>query len=239
MRRIFLLLFLFPSVLLAQHNRQELVQPNYDSYNLRFWPKEMTVVQKYDKGNDITFQEVYRFDSVGNLTEYRKQGFGGEKVTHYPLTMEDVSRNKLYVFDYDGDVLEMRQFNLKGELYSTTHCIYAEGGNLVQSIEYTYHADSGMVTRRTVSYYDKRERLKKVDQYTADELLLWSEKRKYDRHGNLEKRTQTFFSDDEKEVTVEKRIYTYDRHRNWTQCLYILNGKQMYTIERKIVYYGE
>ena len=195
MRRIFLLLFLFPSVLLAQHNRQELVQPNYDSYNLRFWPKEMTVVQKYDKGNDITFQEVYRFDSVGNLTEYRKQGFGGEKVTHYPLTMEDVSRNKLYVFDYDGDVLEMRQFNLKGE--------------------------------------------KKVDQYTADELLLWSEKRKYDRHGNLEKRTQTFFSDDEKEVTVEKRIYTYDRHRNWTQCLYILNGKQMYTIERKIVYYGE
>ena len=153
--------------------------------------------------------------------------------------MEDVSRNKLYVFDYDGDVLEMRQFNMKGELYSTTHCIYAEGGNLVQSIEYTYHADSGMVTRRTVSYYDKRERLKKVEQYTADELLLWSEKRKYDRHGNLEKRTQTFFSDNEKEVTVEKRIYTYDRHRNWTQCLYILNGKQMYTIERKIVYYGE
>ncbi|MBP5327940.1 MAG: hypothetical protein J6Y98_08525 [Bacteroidales bacterium] len=240
MKKIILIaVLLLPIMVLAQHNRQRLVQPDYDSYNLRFWPSQMTVVQKYNQGSDINFQETYLFDSVGNLTEYRKQGFGGERVTHYPLTLEDVSRNKLYVFDYDGDVLEIRQFNLKGDLYSSTHCIYAVGGNLTQSIEYTYHADSGFVTRRTVSYYDKRERLVAVEQYTADELLLWSEKRKYDRRGNLVKRTQTFFNDNEKETTVENRKYTFDSHGNWTQCHYSLNGIVMYTIERKIVYYGE
>lgn len=215
------------------------MQPDYDTYNLRAWPRQITVVQKYEGGNDINFQETYLFDSVGKLTEYRKRGFGGERTTHYPLTMSEINRNKQYTFDYDGDVVELRQFDQQGRLSNTTHCIYAEGGNLAMSIEYTYHPDSGFVTRRTVSTYDKRERLKAVEQYTADELLLWSETRKYDKKGNLKKRTQTFYNDDEVTTTVELRSYTYDRHGNWVSCRYSLNGQPMYTIERTIEYYGQ
>lgn len=225
---------------MAQHTREMLLQPDYDNYNLKGWPREVTVVQKYEQGNDNSFQETYLFDSVGKLTQYRKRGFGGERVTNYPLTMVEITRNKVYFFDYDGDVLELRQYDQAGRLYSSTHCIYAEGGNLAMSIEYTYSADSGVVVKRTVSVYDKRERLVAVEQYTADELMLWSEKRKYDRKGNLVQRRQEFYDEEGgKETTVEKRLYTYDRRGNWTLCRYSLNGKQIYTIERKIAYYGE
>lgn len=246
MKKLFLLLmFIAVSWMgVGQHTREALTHPGYDEYNLRAWPRQITVVQKYDGGNDVNFQETYTFDSTGHLVEYRKRGFGGEQVVAYPLAIADSAGwsrmgQRLYRFDYDDDVLELRQLDLRGRLYSSTHCIYAEGGNLVQSIEYTYAPDSGVVTKRTVSTYDKHERLSTVEQYTADELLLWKEKRSYDRKGNLSKRVQTFYNDDETTVTTEQRSYSYDRHGNWTHCRYSLNGKQLYTIERQIVYYGQ
>ena len=232
----------------AQHNRMTLLQPTCASHNLRDNPRQVVVTQRYSSGNDNNFQETYLFDDNGNLTEYRKRGFGGEKVTSYPLTLSDLERprprgqnndtirEKIYFFDYDGDVLELRQFDLKGRLISTMHYIYARGGNLAQSVEYTYDADSGNVVKRTVSDYDKREQLKTVRQYTADELLLWKEYRKYDCRGNLTRRVQTFYSDNDKETTVEKRTYSYDSHGNWTTCRYSLNGREIYTIDRTITY---
>ena len=108
----------------------------------------------------------------------------------------------------------------------------------MQSVEYTYSPDSGVVVKRTVSCYDKKERLSEVRQYTADELLLWVEKRKYDRRGNLVSRTQTFYNEEDTDTTVEKRSYSFDSHGNWVMCHYTLNGKEMYTIERSIEYYG-
>lgn len=234
--KLLLICVLLANTLCAQHNRSVLLQPTCESYNLRSNPSRVVVVQRYSSGNDNNFQETFLFDSVGNLTQYRKRGFGGEKVTNYPLSIDDVSQNRQYKFDYDGDVLELRQFDLRGRLIATTHCIYARGGNLVQSIEYTYDVDSGIVTKRTVSDYDKHERLKSVHQYSADELLLWNENRKYDRRGNLVRRIQTFYNDTDKETTVEKRDYTFDRHGNWTSCRYSLNGNAMYSIEREIEY---
>jgi len=239
MKRIILALFLFAGVLQAQHNRQSLLAPDYDDYNLKGWPRQITVVQQYTSGSDINFQEVYSFDSTGRLSEYRKQGFGGERVTRYPLALEDISQSRVYIFDYDGDILEMRQYDQKGRLYTTTHCIYAEGGNMMMSIEYTYSSDSGAVTKRTVSSYDRKGRLAAIEQYTADELLLWSEHCRYDRRGNLVRRTQNFYTDGEKEVTEERRDYTYDSHGNWTECRYTLNGQSLYTIKRTIDYYGQ
>ena len=227
---------LFATPLSAQLNRMTLLQPTTASHNLRDKPVKVVVIQRYASGNDNNLQETYLFDTRGNLTEYRKRGFGGEKVTNYPLSLENISKNRQYKFDYDGDVLELRQFDLRGRLIASTHCIYARGGNLVQSIEYTYDADSNVVIKRTVSQYDNRERLKSVSQYSADELLLWEESRRYDRRGNLTKRTQTFYNDNEKTVTVEKRSYTYDSHGNWITCRYSLNGREMYSIERQITY---
>ena len=236
--RIFAFLFAtFPLLTFAQHSRQSLMQPKYEDFNLKFWVRQMTVVQYYASGQDIDFQETYCFDSVGNLSTYTKHGFGGQQTTNYPLTQ--LNPRMQYDFDYDGDILRILEFDLKHRLISSEHYIYGSGGNLVQSIKYIYVADSGVVTKRTVSNYDKRERLSSIDQYSADELLLWSEKRKYDRRGNLVKRVQTFCNDDEVTVTTERRVYTYDRRGNWTKCRYSLNGKEIYIIERKIDYYGE
>ena len=239
MRKLIVVLFLFAGVVSAQHTRQGLLQPTRGEQNLRGPVAQLVVTQHYATGNDINFQETYCYDREGNLTEYRKRGFGGERVTLYPLTPEEAAQGRQLAFDYDGDLVEERRYDLRGRLVGSTHYIYAEGGNLVQSIEYGYEADSGVVSKRTVARYDKQERLVEQQQYAADELLLWSEKRSYDRKGNLVRRTQTFYHDDVTETTTERRRYEYDRQGNWTECRYSLNDKEIYTISRQIQYFTE
>ena len=125
----------------------------------------MTVVQRYATGMDINFQETYLFDSVGDLAEYRKRGFGGQNITKYPLPQLDPQ--KRYDFDYDGDILRVMEFDMKGRLASSTHYIYGSGGNLVQTVSYAYNeADSGVVMERTVTLYDKHERPVSINTYT-------------------------------------------------------------------------
>ena len=238
MKRIILILLLFSGTVFAQHTRQQLMQPNYDSYNLRHWVRQMTVVQHYASGQDINFQETYLFDSVGNLTTYTKRGFGGQKITNYPLMQ--LNPRMQYDFDYDGDILRILEFDLKHRLISSEHYIYASGGNLMQKIHYAYNAaDSGAVMERIVTIYDKNERPVSISTYTPDELLLVAEKIKYDRRGNDIKRTITYYDEESTTVTTEKRSYTYDRHGNWTSCRYSLDGKEFYTIERTMDYYGD
>lgn len=238
MKRLIIALFLFAGVVSAQHTRQGLLQPKYEDFNLKFWVRQMTVVQRYATGMDINFQETYLFDSVGDLAEYRKRGFGGQNITKYPLPQLDPQ--KRYDFDYDGDILRVMEFDMKGRLASSTHYIYGSGGNLVQTVSYAYNeADSGAVMERTVTLYDKHERPVSINTYTPDELLLVAEKMKYDRRGNNTQRRITYYDEESTTVSVERRSYTYDRHGNWTSCRYSLDGKEIYSIERKIEYYGE
>ena len=196
MKRLIIALFLFAGAVSAQHTRQGLLQPKYEDFNLKFWVRQMTVVQRYATGMDINFQETYLFDSVGDLAEYRKRGFGGQNITKYPLPQLDPQ--KRYDFDYDGDILRVMEFDMKGRLASSTHYIYGSGG-----------------------------------------LLLVAEKMKYDRRGNNTQRRITYYDEESTIVSVERRSYTYDRHGNWTSCRYSLDGKEVYSIERKIEYYGE
>ena len=239
MKRRIIALFLFAGVVSAQHTRQGLLQPKYEDFNLKFWVRQMTVVQRYATGMDINFQETYLFDSVGDLAEYRKRGFGGQNITkYYPWPQLDPQ--KRYDFDYDGDILRVMEFDMKGRLASSTHYIYGSGGNLVQTVSYAYNeADSGVVMERTVTLYDKHERPVSINTYTPDELLLVAEKMKYDRRGNNTQRRITYYDEESTIVSVERRSYTYDRHGNWTSCRYSLDGKEVYSIERKIEYYGE
>lgn len=222
----------------AQHNRQSLLQPKYEDFNLRFWVRQMTVVQHYASGQDINFQETYLFDSVGNLAEYKKRGFGGQIIVKYPLSQ--LNPNEIYDFDYDGDILRIREFDLKNRLVSSKHYIYGSGGSLMQTIKYSYDlSDSGVVMERTVTQFDKKERPVSIETYTSDELLLVAEKIKYDRRGNDIQRRITYYDEESTTVNIEKRSYTYDRRGNWTSCRYSLDGKEIYTINRKIEYYGE
>ena len=219
----------------AQHNKRSIISPTTHDYNLNAWVKTLVATQQYESGNDITFQEVYNYDSTGHLTEYRKRGFGGEQVTRFPL--DDMPANRFYIFDYDDDILEMRVFDQMKRLVSTTHYIYANNGKLSETIEYEYSGDSGYVKQRTVTTYDKKERIQSIEQYTNDELLLYREKRSYDKHNNLTIRTMQFFNEDKVISNKEKRTYTYDTHNNWISCKYTYNSEPMYTINRKIEYY--
>ena len=225
----------------AQHSRQALMQPDCRQFNLRSWPVSVTAVQQYHQGDDVNFEETYLFDTTGHLSEYRKRGFGGQHVTTYPLTMEQLqggsdNPSRLYTFDFDGDIVEMRHLDMKGRLSQSTHYIYALDGHLMQTVEYDYDTETGAVAKRTVADYDKHEHMVSKMQYTADELLLWKEKLSYDRRGNLVKRIQTFYHDEETDTTVEQRSYTYDSRGNWTECRHIINGRPVYTTIRTIIY---
>ena len=221
--------------LAAQHTRQSLLQPTRADYNLVGPVRQVTSVQRYEGGNDMNMQEVYEFDSVGRLTAYRKRGFGGERVTQYPPERLDPSVE--YSFDFDDDVLESRHHDLQGRLTASVHYIYSQTGRLVQTIEYRYANGQGVVSQRTVSDYDGHERLASIRQYSSDELLLMSEKRRYDRRGNLKRRTQRFYSYGAEDKSSEQRGYTYDAHGNWTECRYTHNGKPLYTIVRTVEYF--
>ncbi|MBP5517008.1 MAG: hypothetical protein J6X86_08700 [Bacteroidales bacterium] len=238
MKKLIIALFLLSGTIYAQHTRQTLLQPDYDSYNLHHSPRQITVVQQYSTGQDINFQENYLFDSTGNLTQYTKTGFGGRQTTQYPLTQ--LNPRIHYDFDYDGDILRMVEFDLKNRLISSKHYIYGVGGNLIQTIKYSYNtADSGTVMEREVALYDKNARPVSIKTYSADELLLVAEKIKYDRRGNDVQRRITVYDEASTTVTIERRKYTYDRYGNWTKCSYSLDGKSFYTIERTFEYYGD
>jgi len=216
----------------AQHTRQALLAPTTHDFNLCHCVRQAVVMQRYADGNDINFSETYLFDDKGNLTEYRKRGFGGEKVTSYPLAAID--DRSVCSFDYDGDITERRDYDQMGRLASSTHYIYAEGGNLIETIKYTYQADSGVVVSREVTQYDKKEHPVRIMTFTADELLLLETMMKYDRHGNMTRRTQIFYDDEECEKHVEQRSYTYDDHKNWVHCEVSIDGQSRYTIVREL-----
>lgn len=233
---LLLLCCLLPLTVRAQHSEQSLLQPSWGDYNLKGKVKQVTELQRYTSGNDMNSETVYTFDSKGLLQSQRVRGFGGERVTNYPLKNRDL--NFRYTTDWGGDLVEVRYFNMRGQLVSSVHYIYAAGGRLLQTVAYGYGRDTAIVATRTVSYYKKKERLTKVEQYSADELLLMKEQYKYDKHGNMTRRTQTFYGDDgTKTTTVERRSYVYDKQKNWTSCSYYNNGKHYYTLERTLIYY--
>lgn len=232
-------MLVLPCCLWAQHNMKSLQQPMRWDYNLRGAVRQVVAVQKYATGNDMNFQEVYDFDSAGHLTSYTKRGFGGERITRYPLKNRDMGRHTQYITGWGDDFEEVRQYGSKGQLLSSTHYIYGPKGSLAETVEYTYSPDSNVVTTRKVATYDKYERLKTVQLFTADELLLMTEKYKYDRYGNLVRRTQKFYEDDLQRTTVEERKYVYDKHKNWVRCSFYNDGKRVCDIERTLNYYGE
>ncbi|MCR4828567.1 MAG: hypothetical protein K5864_03790 [Bacteroidales bacterium] len=227
---------MIPFAAVAQHSEQSLLQPSWSDCNLKGKVKQVTELQRYSSGNDMNRETVYTFNSKGMMQSQVVRGFGGERVTNYPLKSRDL--NFRYTTDWGGDLVEVRHFNMRGQLVSSVHYIYAADARLLQTVAYGYGSDTAIVTTRTVSKYNKKERLTKVEQYSADELLLMKEQYKYDKHGNLTRRTQTFYSEEgTKTTTVERRSYVYDKQKNWTSCTYYNNGRHYYTLERTLVYY--
>lgn len=242
---LLLFLLLLPSVSWGQGKPvghaagPKMEQPTAAGLGLKSSVRKVVSLTQYEGGNDMTLEEEWDFAADGKLTRYVKRGFGGEHVTAYPRPQEDSKLQKT-TRDDDGDPLEVRSYAQDGRLLSSAHYVYAEGGALAAIVTYAYGTDDeNVVSSHTEAYYDKHGHLSSVEQYTADAELQMTERYKYNRHGDLVKRTQTFFDGAEKEVATEQRKYTYDSRGNWTRCTYLNNGKSYYAVCRTFDYYAQ
>lgn len=222
---------------MAKVKGPEQLQPTAVDFGLKGKVDTATAVWHYDGGNDMNMEEEWCFDPAGKLLCYTKRGFGGEHVTRYPIPQES-DRLQKTVRDDDGDPTEVRRYTQEGRLLSSAHYVYAEGGALAAVVTYAYGTDDeNVVSSHTETYYDKGGRISTVEQYTADAVLQMTEHYRYNRHGDMTKRVQTFAEGTDKEVATEQRKYTYDRQGNWINCIYLHNGKRYCAVSRTIIYH--
>lgn len=116
-----------------------------------------------------------------------------------------------------------------GRLTSSTHDVYNHEGMLAVSFEYTYN-EQGVVETRTIIGYDKYERHLSTHTYTCDDELIWYELYRYDRHGNLTKRTQVLYEGGETIKNVYTYRYKYNSDGTWSSCRYYLNNNLYHTV---------
>ena len=212
-------------------------QPTLQEMGLHGKVQRVVAVQQYQGGNDMNMQEEWLFDDGGRLQQHVKTGFGGTHTTNYPRATEPDRRQKV-TRDDDGDIQEVRRYAAAGHLVASSHYIYAEGGTLAAIVTYYYETgDDNVVTSHAETYFGKEGRRTSMVQYTADAVLQMEEHCKYNRHGDLVKRVQTFYNGTDRDVTIERHKYKYDRKGNWTSNIYINNGKTYYTTHRTITYF--
>lgn len=120
-------------------------------------------------------------------------------------------------------------FHTDGKLATSSHDVYDNNGILRIRILYAYD-EQGIVETRTIIGYDKSERQISTHTYTFDDELIWQESFKYDRKGNLVKRTQILYEGDLPIKNVYTYKYDYNWDGSWYRCRYFLNKKLYHTI---------
>ena len=241
-------------------NISPMEQPTRDDYNLKGNIIAMTALTKTE-GNDMNFQEKWVFDSNGRLTHYEKKGFGQTLSLDYPRPKPQ-SQGTWSHYDDDGDLLETRTYNMDSSLKTSVHYIYNSHGERCGHIQYNYSTDgTGTVAERRVTRCDKTGKPLDIYHYAADDEPLVEEHYKYDKKGNVTKRTTTFhetgethtdtyryrydkqgkwtslhYLRDKKEQWVRSHAYQYDAQGNWTEDIYSENGTRLQTISRTLTY---
>ena len=114
--------------------------------------------------------------------------------------------------DDDGDILETRVYSAadSSKLASSVHYIYARGGSLAASVRYDYRSEDGVVEYHTNSYFTSG-RLVRRSIFSSDEVLVYEEQFRYDRHGRLVRRKAVAYDGAYQTRTLEKRTYTGSR----------------------------
>lgn len=82
-----------------------------------------------------------------------------------------------------------------GKLQQSQHDIYDSHDRLAVRIVYTYDDSTGAVETRTLTGYDRQGRIQRVEVYSADERLLFTDTYHYRRNGTLRKRVQCSYDD--------------------------------------------
>lgn len=90
-----------------------------------------------------------------------------------------------------------------GKLQLSQHDIYDSHDRLAVRIVYTYDDSTGAVETRTLTGYDRQGRIQRVEVYSADERLLFSDTYHYRRNGTLRKRVQCSY--DENGQLIDKQ----------------------------------
>ena len=97
-----------------------------------------------------------------------------------------------------------------GKLQQSQHDIYDSHDRLAVRIVYTYDDSTGAVETRTLTGYDRQGRIQRVEVYSADERLLFSDTYHYRRNGTLRKRVQCSY--DENGQLIDKQTIKPSTH---------------------------
>lgn len=82
-----------------------------------------------------------------------------------------------------------------GSLQQSQHDIYDSHGRLAVRIVYTYDDSTGAVESRSLTGYDTQGRVRRIEIYSADDRLLFSDTFQYRRNGQLRRRVQRTYDD--------------------------------------------
>lgn len=90
-----------------------------------------------------------------------------------------------------------------GKLQQSQHDIYDSHDRLAVRIVYTYDDSTGAVESRSLTGYDRQGRIQRMEIYSADERLLYTDTYHYRRNGTLRKRVQCSY--DENGQLIDKQ----------------------------------
>ena len=97
-----------------------------------------------------------------------------------------------------------------GKLQQSQHDIYDSHDRLAVRIVYTYDDSTGAVESRTLTGYDRQGRIQRMEIYSADERLLFTDTYHYRRNGTLRKRVQCSY--DENGQLIDKQTIKPSTH---------------------------
>lgn len=225
--------------------------------------KKITAVTIYAEGYDMNFEKVVEFDTAGTPVTITQRGFGGQNTRNLTIGDTNVDHrfdathhvDSVFVrtfgqrrldhidkYDYDGDLVTRHRFLYRDGrcvLHSTSHYIYSATHRCAKINEYGYDLDDGHVAEIRYTFYDKKGNEVLVQIVAPDEVLLYSESKYYDRHGNCVKDVRVSYDDrgEDGDKSVYKSKYTYDKNGNWVRCVYYMADRPLYTVTREIVYW--
>ena len=119
------------------------------------------------------------------------------------------------------------QYDEQGRVVSSSHAVVDANDRLAVLITYTYDS-TGVVETRALKSYDRQGRPMRLEVYSVDEYLLYTEDNCYDRHGNRTRCTQTTYDEDgQPSKTVYKYRYSKQPDGSWRLVSLRLNGKEV------------
>lgn len=110
----------------------------------------------------------------------------------------------------------------QGRPVVSQHDVFDARGRLAVRITYRYDS-TGVVEGRMLQSFDRQGRPRQLDDYSADEYLLFREVTSYDCHGRKRKVVQVSYDDNDVPVRVVMRY----RYRKDGTAQILLNGHEL------------